>query len=96
MRKGANEIFSKKFPEVFFSGSWCSGRDSNPQGSLHMHLKHACLPISPPEQCLRWRILYQMRSARARGSGNFDATSAHLRKHCAAINVKYVQWKWCD
>ena len=29
---------------------WCSGRDSNPQGSLHMHLKHACLPISPPEQ----------------------------------------------
>ena len=30
-------------------GEWCSGRDSNPQGSLHMHLKHACLPISPPE-----------------------------------------------
>ena len=32
---------------------WCSGRDSNPQGSLHMHLKHACLPISPPEQVLK-------------------------------------------
>ena len=32
------------------SADWCSGRDSNPQGSLHMHLKHACLPISPPEQ----------------------------------------------
>ena len=36
--------------QVFPNGKeWCSGRDSNPQGSLHMHLKHACLPISPPE-----------------------------------------------
>ena len=37
------------FPAII-GGDWCSGRDSNPQGSLHMHLKHACLPISPPEQ----------------------------------------------
>lgn len=27
----------------------CSGRDSNPHGSLHTPLKRACLPIPPPE-----------------------------------------------
>ena len=29
---------------------WCSGRDSNPHGSLHTPLKRARLPITPPEQ----------------------------------------------
>ena len=43
------KIQNKKIPEGSLR-NWCSGRDSNPQGSLHMHLKHACLPISPPEQ----------------------------------------------
>ena len=27
---------------------WCSGGDSNPHGSLHMHLKHACMPFHHP------------------------------------------------
>ncbi len=30
---------------------WCSGRDLNPHAFRHMPLKHACLPIPPPE---RW------------------------------------------
>ena len=28
---------------------WCSRGDSNPHGLPHMPLKHACLPIPPPE-----------------------------------------------
>ena len=27
---------------------WCRGRESNPHGGCHYHLKIACLPIPPP------------------------------------------------
>lgn len=29
---------------------WCRGRESNPHGGCHYHLKIACLPIPPPER----------------------------------------------
>lgn len=33
---------------------WCRGRESNPHGGCHYHLKIACLPIPPPRREKRY------------------------------------------
>ena len=44
---------------------WCRGRESNPHGGCHYHLKIACLPIPPPrhkwsdtENRVAWQELF--------------------------------------
>lgn len=37
--------------------SWCPGEDSNLHAFRHMHLKHTCLPITPPGHFFKLLLL---------------------------------------
>ena len=58
-RKGCDYL-----PQPLMS-CWCRGRESNPHGGCHYHLKIACLPIPPPrhkwsdtENRVAWQDLF--------------------------------------